>query len=150
MCDACGDNIGAVLQQDGHVVAYESKRQHDAKLHSGVYEKELLVVIHALTNWKHLLLGADFVVKTDHQSLRYFLTQTKLSKKHFKWANLLSMFHFQIVYVPGVQNRTTDALSRRPQVHNIAIAYHQDLQDMQSQNAEDLDFGEISQQMLKG
>ena len=73
-CDACGDSIGAELQQDGHVVAYESRWLRDAKLHLGVYEKELLAVIHALTNWKHYLLGADFVVKTDHQSLRYFLT----------------------------------------------------------------------------
>ena len=78
-CDACGESIGAVLQQDGHVVAYESRRLCDPELHLGVYEKELLVVIHALTNWKHYLLGANFVVKTDHQSLRYFLTQTKLS-----------------------------------------------------------------------
>ena len=101
-CDACGDSIGAVLQQDGHVAAYESRRLRDAELLLGVYEKELLAVIHALTNWKHYLLGADFMVKTDHQSLRYFLTQTKLSEKHLKWANLLSMFHFQIVYVPRV------------------------------------------------
>ena len=121
-CDACGDSIGAVLQQDGHVVAYESRRLRDAELHLGVYEKELLAVIHALTNWKHYLLGADFIVKTDHQSLRYILTQTKLSEKHFKWANLLSMFHFQILYVPGVQNRAADALSRRPQLHNVTIA----------------------------
>ena len=60
-CDACGDSIGALLQQDGHVVAYESKWLQDAELHLGVYEKELLIVIHVLTNWKHYLLGANFV-----------------------------------------------------------------------------------------
>ncbi|WP_219823807.1 hypothetical protein, partial [Enterobacter cloacae complex sp. CH23B] len=59
-----------------------------------VYEKELLAVIHALLSWKHYLLGADFVVQTDHQTLQYFLTQTKLSEKHMRWANILSMFHF--------------------------------------------------------
>ena len=45
----------------------------NAELHLGVYEKELLAVIHALTNWKHYLLGANFVMKTDHQILHYFL-----------------------------------------------------------------------------
>ena len=64
-CDACGDSIGAMLQKDGHVVAYESRRLRDAELYFGVYEKELLAVIHALTNWKHYLLGADFVVMKD-------------------------------------------------------------------------------------
>lgn len=30
-----------------------------------VYEKELLAVIHALSNWKHYLLGGDFIVQID-------------------------------------------------------------------------------------
>ena len=54
------------------------------------------------------------------------------------------------MYEPGVQNTIADALSKRPQVHNVTIAYHQDLQYMQSQYAEGPDFGETFQQMLKG
>ncbi|MCO5588653.1 hypothetical protein L7F22_042610 [Adiantum nelumboides] len=45
-----------------------------AEKHMQIYE-ELLAVIHALESWKHYLLGADFTVLTDQQSLRYFLTQ---------------------------------------------------------------------------
>ena len=115
MCDACGNSIGAVLQQDGHVVAYESRVLSDAEKPLQIYEKELLAVIHALSSWKHYLLGADFTVQTDHQTLRYFLTQTKLSEKHMRWANFLSMFHFQIVHVDGKKNVVADALSRKPQ-----------------------------------
>ena len=100
-------------------------------------------MMHALTNWKHYLLGADFVVKKDHQSLRYFLTQTKLFEKHFKWANLLSMFHFQIVYVPGVQNRAADALSRRPMVNAITIAHHNNLTSMIDDYVNDEDYASV-------
>ena len=93
-------------------------------------EKELMAVIHALTSWKHYLLGADFVVQTDHQTLRYFLTQAKLSEKHMRWANFLSMFHFQIVHVEGKKNVVADALSRKPQVSAASISYHHELDDM--------------------
>lgn len=70
-CDACGECVGAALHEDGHVVAYESRRLRDAEKHMGIYEKELLAIIHAINTWK---LGADFTVNTDHQSQRYFLT----------------------------------------------------------------------------
>ena len=61
------------------VVAYESSILRGPQKTMEVYEKELVAVIHALSSWKHYLLGADFVVQTDHQTLRYFLTETKLS-----------------------------------------------------------------------
>ena len=150
MCDACGNSIGAVLQQEGHVVAYESRVLSDAEKSLQVYEKELLAVIHALSSWKHYLLGADFTVQTDHQTLRYFLTQTKLSEKHMRWANFLSMFHFQIVHVDGKKNVVADALSRKPQVSAVTIVYHDQLDEMKDQYAQDEDFERIFDRLTTG
>ncbi|MCO5598978.1 hypothetical protein L7F22_053077 [Adiantum nelumboides] len=47
-CDACGNSLGAVLMQDGRVVAYESKVFSDRKRTLQIYEKEMLAVMHAL------------------------------------------------------------------------------------------------------
>ena len=129
--------------QEGHVVAYESRVLQAPERSLQIYEKEMLAVIHALSTWKHYLLGADFTVQTDHQSLRYFLTQSKLSEKHMRWANFLSMFHFQIVHVAGRKNVVADALSRKPQVSAVSIAYHHELDAMIEQYAEDEDFAGI-------
>ena len=60
-CDASGHSISAVLMQEGKVVAYESRLLQNAKHTMNVYEQALLVV-HALTIWKHHLLGADFYI----------------------------------------------------------------------------------------
>ena len=150
MCDACGSSIGAVLQQDGHAVAYESRVLSDAEKILQIYEKELLAVIHALSSWKHYLLGADFTVQTDHQTLRYFLTQTKLSEKHMRWANFLSMFHFQIVHVDGKKNVVADALSRKPQVSAVTIVYHDQLDEMKDQYHLDEDFESIYDRLTSG
>ena len=87
----------------------------------------MLSVIHALKLWKHYLLGVEFLVKTDHQSLRYFLNKPSISERHIKWATFLQNFHFQIIYKPGKENIAADALSRRPITNNISIAFHNNL-----------------------
>ncbi|MCO5566601.1 hypothetical protein L7F22_020278 [Adiantum nelumboides] len=149
-CDAGGSSIGAVLMQDGHVIAYESRVLRGPEKHMQIYEKELLAVIYALGSWKHYLLGADFIVQTDHQSLRYFLTQAKLSEKHLSWANFLSMFHFQLVHVAGKKNVVADALSRRSHVAVVSIAYQHELDEMRDYYSTDEDFAEPYDTFVRG
>ena len=90
------------------------------------------------------------MVQTDHQTLRYFLTQAKLSEKHMRWANFLSMFHFQIVHVDGKKNVVADALSRKPQLSAISIVFHDALDEMKDQYAQDEEFGKIYDQLENG
>ncbi|MCO5577168.1 hypothetical protein L7F22_030992 [Adiantum nelumboides] len=149
-CDACGNNLGAVLMQDGRVVAYESRVFCYRARTLQIYEKQMLAVMHALYSWKHFLLGADFIVQTDHQTLRYFLTQGKLSEQHMRWANFLSMFHFRIVHVEVKKNVVVDALSRKPQVSAVSISYHNELEEMKGQYVEDKYFARIYDQIING
>ena len=53
--------------QEEHAIAYEIRRLNEQHGVLGIYEKELLVVIHALDSWKHYLLGNPFIVRTNHQ-----------------------------------------------------------------------------------
>ncbi|MCO5572711.1 hypothetical protein L7F22_026470 [Adiantum nelumboides] len=64
-CDTCGCSLGAVLMQEGRVIAYESRMFSKPEMTAQIYEKELFAVIHALIQWRHYLLGADFTVFTD-------------------------------------------------------------------------------------
>ncbi|MCO5572903.1 hypothetical protein L7F22_026664 [Adiantum nelumboides] len=149
-CDACGRSLGAILMQDGRVIAYESRLFSKPEMTAQIYEKELLAVIHAPTQWRHYLLGADFTVFTDHQSLRYFLSQKQLSEKQMRWANILSQFHFQIVHVQGQKNVVANALSRKPLVQAISAIHHSSFEHMVDQYAADTDFADIFTRIRDG
>ena len=55
----------------------------------------------ALIKFRQYLVGNKFVVKTDHTSLRYFLTQKDLNERKKKWASKIQVFEFYIEYVKG-------------------------------------------------
>ena len=78
--DACRHSLWVVLLQEGHAIAYESRSMNDHEKNLGIYEKELLAIMHALDTWKQYLLKTLFILHRDYQSLKYSLTQTKLSE----------------------------------------------------------------------
>jgi hypothetical protein len=70
--DAFDLGLGALLLQEGHPVAFESRKVNSAELNYQTTKKEMLAVVHALRVWRCYLEGADFTVYTDHVSNTYF------------------------------------------------------------------------------
>ena len=66
--------------------------------------------MHALIKFRECLVGNKFVVKTDHNSLRYFLTQNDLNERKKKWVSDIQEFDFDIEYVKGTNNVVADRL----------------------------------------
>ncbi|KAL0401932.1 UNVERIFIED_CONTAM: Retrovirus-related Pol polyprotein from transposon gypsy [Sesamum latifolium] len=77
--------IGGVLMQDGHPVAFESRKLKDVERRYSVHEKELLAVVHCLKLWRHYLLGSPSVVKMDNTAVSHFMTQPKLTNRQARW-----------------------------------------------------------------
>ena len=70
--------------------------------------------MHALTRFREYLVGSKFLVKTDHNNLKYFLKQKDLSERQQKWVTKVQEFDFDIEYVKGKNKIVVDALLRRP------------------------------------
>jgi hypothetical protein len=113
-CDGSGVGIGAVLMQGGHPIVFESRNLNESERLYPIYDKEMLAIMHALTKFRQYLVSNRFVVKTDHNSLKYFLDQKDLSDRQQKWVSKIQAFDFDIEYVKGKRNIVADALSRRP------------------------------------
>jgi hypothetical protein len=103
--DASDLGLGGVLLQEGHPVAFESRKLNSAELNYQTTEKEMLAVVHALRVWRCYLEGANFTVYTDHVSNTYFQTQPNLSRRQACWSEFLQRFGaFEWKYRKGTKN----------------------------------------------
>jgi hypothetical protein len=62
-CDVFGRGIGAVLMQEGKPLSFTIKQFSDLHLGQSIYEKEMLVILHAVDLWNPYLLGKCFQIK---------------------------------------------------------------------------------------
>uniref|UniRef100_A0A2N9GYW5 Reverse transcriptase n=1 Tax=Fagus sylvatica TaxID=28930 RepID=A0A2N9GYW5_FAGSY len=112
-CDASGIGIGAVLMQEKRPIAYFSEKLNGAALNYPTYDKELYALVRALETWQHYLWPKEFVIHTDHESLKHLKGQGKLNRRHAQWMEFIETFPYVIKYKQGKENIVADALSRR-------------------------------------
>lgn len=67
--DASDKGVGAVLQQDGHPIAFVSKALGPKKQGLSIYEKEYLAILMAVDQWRQYLIQGEFLILTDQKSL---------------------------------------------------------------------------------
>ena len=73
----------------------------------------MLVILHALNKWRPYLMGRNFKVKTNHDSLKHFLEQRLSSEEQQKWVTKMLVYDFEIIYRKGKLNVVAYALSRK-------------------------------------
>lgn len=116
--DASKAALGGVLEQEEQgqwrPVAYYSRKLTPAETRYTTRERECLAVKQCLVVWRHYLLGSPFVVKSDHESLKWLQTQdvNTMSDRLVRWVEYFSLFDFDQQYIPGELNVLPDHFSR--------------------------------------
>jgi hypothetical protein len=103
--------IGVVCMQEGRLLAFTNKQLLDLHLGQSIYEKEMLDIMHAVDIYHPCLLVQHFQIKTDHQSLKYFLEQRPSSLDQQKWVTKIFGYDYEIIYKKGKENAFFDSLS---------------------------------------
>ena len=116
--DASDIGLGTVLSTNrGTVVEYASRTLNTAEVNYSTTEKECLAIVWAIHKFRHYLIGAHFLLETDHKPLEW-LEATKASKSRSqrleRWSLELRVFQFSINHRRGAENQHADALSRHP------------------------------------
>ena len=117
-CDSCelSKAVGAVLLQEGHPVAYMSKKLGGPELNYSASDMEMMSVIYAIREWRCYLEGQPFTIVTDHQPNTYLdkAANTHTMKRMARWLHESGAFDYVWQYKPGKQN-IADPISRAPQ-----------------------------------
>ena len=101
------------MLQEGKPVAYFSEKLSGPSLNYSTYDKELLALVRTLETWQHYLWPKDFVIHSDHESLKHIRSQAKLNRRHARWVEFIESFPYVIKHKKGRENVIADALSRR-------------------------------------
>lgn len=114
--DASNCSIGAVLSQEingnERVIAYASRTLSKTERRYCVTRKELLAVVHFIKHFRHYLYGKQFLLRTDHGSLRWLLRFKNPEGQLARWLEVISTYDMEIEHRPGRKHGNADALSR--------------------------------------
>ncbi|KAF7835417.1 Transposon Ty3-G Gag-Pol polyprotein [Senna tora] len=94
-------------------IAYFSEKLSGASLNYSTYDKELYALKRTLETWQHYLWSREFIIHSDHESLKFLKSQGKLNKRHARWLEFIETFPYVIKHKKGKENVVADALSRR-------------------------------------
>ena len=73
--NASKTRIGGVLMQEGRPLTYLSKKLGPKMQLASTYVRELFAITETVAKWRQYFLGRQFIVRTDHKSLKELLTQ---------------------------------------------------------------------------
>lgn len=113
--DASGNDIGAVLMQNGKPISFMSRTLGIKASAMSTYEKEALAILEALKKWKHYVSSSSLIIRTDQQSLKYIQEQRLVEGIQHKLLVKLLGYNYKVEYKKGIDNTAADALSCRPQ-----------------------------------
>jgi hypothetical protein len=89
----------------------EATRLRVTTLHT---KGECLVVIWAVIHFRPYFYGTNFTLYTDHQPIKWLMTNDKLTGKLTCWALILQEYEFKVIHRPGITHQNANTMSRRP------------------------------------
>ena len=109
--DASEYQLGSIIKQHGHPVAYYSHKLNSAQCNYTTIEKELLSIVKTFKEFHTILLGSMIRVHTDHKNLTHRLTDFT-TQCVLRWRLLLEEFNLMFLYKAEPDNVLVNALSR--------------------------------------
>jgi hypothetical protein len=94
--------------QEKRPIAYFSEKLSGPTLNYSVYDKRIICSCTKFENLATLLLPKEFVIHSDHESLKHLKGQLKLNRRHAKWSEFIESFPYIVKYKKGKDNVVAD------------------------------------------
>ena len=127
-----------VLSQEENPICYISTTLNKAEENYSTTEKELLAIVWSVQLLRQYLLGREFQIRTDHQTLTWLFKCKDPSSRLLRGRLRLEGYDYVIEYCKGKDNKAVDALYRVLPIQNEepAMAQQQNSAEAIAINAE--------------
>jgi hypothetical protein len=71
-------------------------------------------VVWAIIHFKPYLYGTKFTLYTDHQLIKWLMTNDKFTSNLIRWAFILQEYEFKVIHQPSITHQNADTMLRRP------------------------------------
>lgn len=95
------------------VIGYAPRQLKTHEENQPTHDLKLVVIIFALTVWRHYLYGVHFKMSNDHKSLKYLFDQKELNMCQRRCMKYLKYYEFKLKYRIKKANIMSDALCRK-------------------------------------
>ena len=112
--DASQHGLGAVLIQDGQIIAYFSRSLTDVEGRYAQIAKEMLSIVHACKKFHPYIFGKELTVYNDHKPLEQILKKPLLAAPMRLQRMILNLqwYALTVKYRKGIEMYLRDTLSR--------------------------------------
>ena len=108
--------IGGVLSQKQNgverVICYGARKLTTAEKNYSSNKGEILAAIHFIRTWRYYLMRRPFILRVDHQAMRWLKTMDPPTGLVGRWIETLSSYDFQVEFRKGKAHSNADSLSR--------------------------------------
>ena len=120
-----------IKDDEKQLIMYWSRKLSESEKRYEVHDKELLVIVKALQEWRSYFADLDKLIQiyTDHKNLWNFAIIKELNWWQIKWAEQLADYEFQIHYKKDNENDGADALSWQPDHEDVEKIHQGILQE---------------------
>jgi hypothetical protein len=94
-----------------YVIAYASQSNNKAENNYSSYEGECLDVVWVIIHLRPYLYGTKFTLYTDHQPIKWLMTNDKLIDKLARWVLILQEYEFKVIHRPGITHQNANTMS---------------------------------------
>ena len=124
---AIGGELLQMVNDREHIVCFGSYILTPEQRKYCTTRKELLAVVRFTRQFRHYLLGRQFIVRTDHSSLVWLLSFKNIEGQLSRWIEELSQYDMVVVHRPGKFHVNADALSRIPDTLKYCENYNNNM-----------------------
>jgi hypothetical protein len=75
------------------------------------YKNECLVVVWAVIHFRPYIYGTKFSLYTDHQPIKWLMTNDKFIGKSVRWVLIFQEYEFKVIHRPNITHQNADTMS---------------------------------------